>query len=45
MRKKLLAIDYIGTGLTLSGCTLVILPLIWVGPAFSFIRAVFLMNG
>ena len=28
--RKLLAIDYVGTALTLSGCTLVILPLIWV---------------
>lgn len=28
--RKLLAIDYVGTALTLIGCTLVILPLIWV---------------
>lgn len=28
--RKLLAVDYLGAGLTLVGCTLVILPLIWV---------------
>lgn len=27
---KLLAVDYVGVVLTLSGCALVILPLIWV---------------
>ena len=29
--KKLAVVDYIGSALTLAGCTLVILPLIWVG--------------
>ena len=29
--RKLLAIDYIGVVLSLIGCTLIILPLIWVG--------------
>ena len=28
--RKLLAVDYLGAALTLAGCTLVILPLIWV---------------
>lgn len=28
--RKLLAVDYVGVVLTLSGCALVILPLIWV---------------
>ena len=30
--KKLAAVDYLGTVLTLGGCALVILPLIWVRP-------------
>lgn len=29
--RKLLAIDYVGTALVLSGCTLIMLPLVWVG--------------
>ena len=28
--RKLAVVDYFGTALTLAGCTLVILPLIWV---------------
>lgn len=28
--RKLLAVDYLGAALTLAGCTLVLLPLIWV---------------
>ena len=31
IRKKLAVVDYFGTALTLAGCTLVILPIIWVG--------------
>ena len=30
VRRKLAVVDYLGTALTLAGCTLVILPLIWV---------------
>lgn len=30
--RKLLAVDYFGAVLTLAGCTLVLLPLIWVRP-------------
>ena len=30
IRRKLAAVDYVGTALTLGGCTLVMLPLIWV---------------
>lgn len=36
MKKKLAAVDYVGTALTLGGCTLVILPLIWVCLTSSF---------
>lgn len=36
MKKKLAAVDYVGTALTLGGCTLVILPLIWVCMSSSF---------
>lgn len=36
MKKKLAAVDYVGTALTLGGCTLVILPLIWVCWSSSF---------
>ncbi|KAF7358961.1 MFS drug transporter [Mycena sanguinolenta] len=34
IRRKLLAVDYVGTLLTLAGCTLLMLPLIWVGSSF-----------
>ncbi|KAF7334954.1 MFS drug transporter [Mycena venus] len=36
IRSKLLAVDYIGTLLTLVGCTLFILPLIWGGVTFPW---------
>ncbi|KAJ7032041.1 major facilitator superfamily domain-containing protein [Mycena alexandri] len=36
IRSKLLAVDYIGTLLTLVGCTLLILPLIWGGVIFPW---------
>ncbi|KAJ7154928.1 MFS general substrate transporter [Mycena crocata] len=36
IRSKLLAVDYIGSLLTLGGCTLFILPLIWGGVTFSW---------
>ncbi|KAJ6500950.1 major facilitator superfamily domain-containing protein [Mycena sanguinolenta] len=36
IRRKLLAVDYIGTLLTLAGCTLLILPLIWGGVIFPW---------
>ncbi|KAI5120822.1 hypothetical protein M0805_003218 [Coniferiporia weirii] len=42
IRRKLLAIDYVGTALTLSGCTLVMLPLIWGGITFPWSSAVVL---
>ncbi|KAI0710313.1 MFS general substrate transporter [Cerioporus squamosus] len=34
--KKLAAMDYLGAALTLAGCTLVILPLIWGGVTFPW---------
>ncbi|RPD57343.1 MFS general substrate transporter [Lentinus tigrinus ALCF2SS1-6] len=34
--KKLAVIDYLGSALTLAGCTLVILPLIWGGVTFPW---------
>ncbi|KAF7360154.1 MFS drug transporter [Mycena venus] len=36
IRSKLLAVDYIGTLLTLAGCTLLMLPLIWGGVIFPW---------
>ncbi|KAJ7099964.1 major facilitator superfamily domain-containing protein [Mycena belliarum] len=36
IRSKLLAVDYIGTLLTLSACTLLMLPLIWGGVTFPW---------
>ncbi|RDB20605.1 Efflux pump FUS6 [Hypsizygus marmoreus] len=36
IRRKLLVVDYLGAGLTLLGCTLVILPLIWGGVTFPW---------
>ncbi|TFK32425.1 MFS general substrate transporter [Crucibulum laeve] len=42
IRRKLLAIDYLGAGLTLGGCTLIILPLIWGGVTFPWKSAVVL---
>ncbi|KAJ6606728.1 MFS general substrate transporter [Mycena sp. CBHHK59/15] len=36
IRSKLLAVDYVGTLLTLVGCTLFILPLIWGGVTFPW---------
>ncbi|PCH35751.1 MFS general substrate transporter [Wolfiporia cocos MD-104 SS10] len=35
-RRKLLAVDYLGALLTLAGCTLVLLPLIWGGVTFPW---------
>ncbi|KAF8551553.1 MFS general substrate transporter [Imleria badia] len=35
-RRKLLAVDYLGAGLSLSGSALVILPLIWVSRSVTF---------
>jgi hypothetical protein len=32
--RKLLAVDFVGAGLTLVGCTLVVLPLIWVSAIY-----------
>ncbi|KAF8058526.1 major facilitator superfamily domain-containing protein [Lyophyllum atratum] len=42
MRRKLLVVDYLGAGLTLLGCSLVILPLIWGGVTFPWKSAVVL---
>ncbi|KAJ3550297.1 hypothetical protein NM688_g5094 [Phlebia brevispora] len=42
MRRKLLAIDYVGVALTLAACTLLILPLIWGGVTFPWTSAVVL---
>ncbi|KAF7798836.1 hypothetical protein EIP86_010062 [Pleurotus ostreatoroseus] len=42
IRMKLLAIDYIGVALTLAGCALIILPLIWGGVTFPWKSAVVL---
>ncbi|GLB38066.1 putative fungal trichothecene efflux pump (TRI12) [Lyophyllum shimeji] len=42
MRRKLLVVDYLGAGLTLLGCALVILPLIWGGVTFPWKSAVVL---
>ncbi|KZP14152.1 MFS general substrate transporter [Athelia psychrophila] len=36
IKRKLLAIDYLGAALTLAGCTLIILPLIWGGVTFPW---------
>ncbi|KZT03957.1 MFS general substrate transporter [Laetiporus sulphureus 93-53] len=41
-RRKLLAVDYLGAALTLAGCTLVILPIIWGGVTFPWSSAVVL---
>ncbi|KAJ7830340.1 MFS general substrate transporter [Mycena olivaceomarginata] len=42
IRSKLLAVDYIGALLTLAGCALFILPLIWGGVTFPWKSAVVL---
>ncbi|CAK5262070.1 unnamed protein product [Mycena citricolor] len=42
IRQKLLAIDYIGTILTLAGCALLMLPLIWGGVIFPWTSSVVL---
>ncbi|KII90650.1 hypothetical protein PLICRDRAFT_107434 [Plicaturopsis crispa FD-325 SS-3] len=42
MRRKLMAVDYFGAGLTLVGCTLVLLPLIWGGVTFPWRSAIVL---
>ncbi|KAJ6595160.1 MFS general substrate transporter [Mycena vulgaris] len=42
IRSKLLAVDYIGALLTLGGCTLFILPLIWGGVTFPWNSSVVL---
>ncbi|KAF5335058.1 hypothetical protein D9758_016319 [Tetrapyrgos nigripes] len=39
MKKKLLIVDYVGTILTLVGCTLIMLPLIWGGVTFPWSSA------
>ncbi|KAJ7136573.1 major facilitator superfamily domain-containing protein [Mycena epipterygia] len=42
IRSKLLAVDYVGTLLTLAGCTLLMLPLIWGGVIFPWRSSVVL---
>ncbi|KAJ6613678.1 major facilitator superfamily domain-containing protein [Mycena sp. CBHHK59/15] len=42
IRSKLLAVDYVGALLTLAGCTLFILPLIWGGVIFPWKSSVVL---
>ncbi|KAF8869428.1 major facilitator superfamily-domain-containing protein [Infundibulicybe gibba] len=42
IRGKLLSVDYLGAGLTLVGCALVILPLIWGGVTFPWKSAIVL---
>ncbi|KAF9463988.1 major facilitator superfamily domain-containing protein [Collybia nuda] len=42
IRRKLLIVDYLGAGLTLVACALVILPLIWGGVTFPWSSAVVL---
>ncbi|KDQ56248.1 hypothetical protein JAAARDRAFT_132785 [Jaapia argillacea MUCL 33604] len=42
MKRKLLAVDYVGAVLTLVGCTLVLLPLIWGGVTFPWTSAIVL---
>ncbi|TFK50730.1 MFS general substrate transporter, partial [Heliocybe sulcata] len=42
MCRKLLAVDYIGAALTLIGCTLVLLPVIWGGVTFPWMSPVVL---
>ncbi|KAI5118415.1 hypothetical protein M0805_002867 [Coniferiporia weirii] len=44
MKKKLLAVDYVGTMLTLGGCTLLMLPLIWGGTTFPWSSAIVLVT-
>jgi len=39
-KQKLMTIDYIGTALSLGGCTLVMLPLIWGGITFPWSSAI-----
>ncbi|KIJ39865.1 hypothetical protein M422DRAFT_174487 [Sphaerobolus stellatus SS14] len=39
MKRKLLAIDYLGAILTLGGCALILLPLIWGGVTFPWVSA------
>lgn len=41
VNRKLMVVDYLGAALTLTGCTLLLLPLIWVG---SDDRCTFLMR-
>ncbi|KAJ7590874.1 MFS general substrate transporter [Mycena floridula] len=42
IKKKLLAVDYLGSLLTLAGCALIILPLIWGGVTFPWKSAIIL---
>ncbi|PPQ83724.1 hypothetical protein CVT25_006128 [Psilocybe cyanescens] len=42
LQSKLLAVDFLGAALTLVGCTLIILPLIWGGVTFPWASAVVL---
>ncbi|EMD33190.1 hypothetical protein CERSUDRAFT_68238 [Gelatoporia subvermispora B] len=42
IKRKLFAVDYLGALLTLAGCTLVLLPLIWGGVTFPWTSAVVL---
>jgi hypothetical protein len=37
MKHKLLVVDYLGTVLTLGGCSLILLPLIWVCNQFAHV--------
>ncbi|KAF8464810.1 major facilitator superfamily domain-containing protein [Gautieria morchelliformis] len=39
MKRKLLVVDYLGTVLTLGGCSLILLPLIWGGVTFPWSSA------
>ncbi|TFY63560.1 hypothetical protein EVG20_g6268 [Dentipellis fragilis] len=44
IKRKLLAVDYVGAALTLCGCTLIMLPLIWGGITFPWSSAVVLAS-
>ncbi|OCH93462.1 MFS general substrate transporter [Obba rivulosa] len=43
IKRKLVAVDYLGALLTLAGCTLVLLPLIWGGVTFPWTSAIVLV--
>ncbi|EPT02404.1 hypothetical protein FOMPIDRAFT_1029277 [Fomitopsis schrenkii] len=42
LRRKLMVVDYLGAALTLAGCTLLLLPLIWGGVTFPWTSPVIL---